>query len=152
MTTFELLVLLLARTCVAEIGFSASVDECVLMIEINDRNAQSKKITLAKQTLNYNQYWMTRYQRKARPWIAYLEGKNKPREWPKHLRWSNHVDKWIEYKESISQYLRNVEAKEIKYICPSAIDYGAPYDKPPNGRKLIRCLNGRTEQKYYARR
>jgi len=145
MTPTQILILLLARTCIAEIGFQGTNQECVLMWQINQRRAEEKNWTLKQQTLNYNQYWTTPSHRKARPWIANLEGKNKPPGWPRNLKWKRHVKKWLEIKKAAKQFV----AGHCKKICLKAIDYGAPYDIPPAGRARIRCLGGKTMQRYY---
>jgi len=119
MTPAQILVLLLARTCIAEIGFQGSTDECVLMWQVNQTNAERKGISLKVQTLNYNQYWVRKSHRKHRPWIAYLEGKDKPKFWSKSLKWKAHVKKWLQIKKEAQKF---VNGYYTKGLCKSAID------------------------------
>jgi len=113
MTPAQILVLILARTCIAEIGFQGGTDECVLMWQVNQKNADRKGISLKAQTLNYNQYWVRKSHRKNRPWIAYLEGKEKPKFWSRSLKWKVHVSKWLRIKKEAQKFLNGYYTKPL---------------------------------------
>jgi hypothetical protein len=151
MTPTQILILLLARTCIAEVGFHVSEKECVLMLQINESNAIRKHWTLKQQTLNYNQYWVTIAHQKARPWIRNLEGKNEPLGWPRNLLWKRHVKKWLSIKEAARKFVYGLRYSVDKHakLCPAAIDYGATTDIPPPNRMRVRCLGEKTKQRYY---
>lgn len=151
MTPAELsLALLLAQTCVAEVGFKSDTMECELMWEINDANAVVRKRSLRAQTKKFNAYWRSAKQRRARPWVGNLRGDlSKPKGWPKHLSWTNHVERWSRYLVSARMFVtyRETWARQ----CPEAMDYGAPHELPDDHEKMkiIKCLSGKTRQWYW---
>ena len=156
------LILLLAQMCVAEIGFQPTADECVLMVEINDRNARGSGIPLADYTRQFNAYWRSERQREQRPWIAGLSlDATQPPGWPKVLRWDTYYrPAWVRYVEAIERYLDRRAAGTYRPICRRANDYGGRCDdnrgacdvpRHPCAR-LVWCLGGNTNQHYWDRR
>ena len=143
--------LLLAMTCVAEVGFHKSTEECQLMWEINERNAEARNRSLKKQTLLFNSYWKSKEQRSRRPWIRYLEGEEEPKHWPKTIRWGVHKRMWIRYVRAARVFLANKHRR--KEICPGALDYGAPqeYPRQASTMKRVWCVDN-TLQWYWALR
>lgn len=150
------LALLIARTCVAEIGFEkdSSVEECELMWAINHDNAMRKKRSLRRQTKLFNSYWKcnkgTRcyYQQRRRPWIKHLEGIQEPRHWPNTMKWSRYRDKWLLYRERALSFV--LEPFGASVYCEGALDYGARGETPRlHTAKKIECLEGQTKQKYW---
>lgn len=140
---------LLAMSCVAEISFQKDPKECVVMWEINQRNAELKNRSLRKQTLLYNAYWRSTPQRARRPWIQHLRGGEEPKHWPKRLKWKFHRHLWLNYVKAAREFLRTVKTR--KPICPSALDYGAPKEYPAEYMERIVCT-GNTLQWYWARK
>lgn len=158
MTGAELnLILILAQTCAAEVGFtdwSEDSDECVLMWEINDRNSKIKKPkrSLATQTKLYNSYWKYSKENRPRPWIAYLnyEG-SKPKYWPKKLKWSNHMYIWLNYLHNAEKFVK--ERRQSTYKpkrCALASEYGGKNERPKGKYVQVNC--GNTKQRYWVRR
>jgi len=142
--------LLLARTCVAEIGFelNATVDECELMWSINFHNALRKKRSLTRQTMLFNSYWKSKTQRRRRPWIQFLDGQTKPKYWPNSIKWSRYMDKWLQYRERALIFV--LRPYDPTRICEGAMDYGARDEMPEMlGIELVKCLSIRTRQNYW---
>ena len=145
--------LLLARTCVAEIGLHerATVQECELMWQVNQRRAKRQNRTISHQTRLFNSFWEMKSQRKRRPYIVNLDGPGKPLEWPSNMRWQRYQSKWLAYRRAAVAFVRNPE--ETDYLCPRAIDYGAPNEIPKMKNMVrIHCLGGNTRQWYWAKR
>ena len=141
----EDLALLLARTCVAEIGFKGDVSECKLMWSINQRNALKKQRSLKRQTKLFNSYWKCKSHQKSRPWIKHLNGYEQPKHWPNTMLWSTFRDKWIEIEIAAIKFVN--ERKE-SFICKDAMDYGAPGESPNmSNTELLNC--GSTRQRYW---
>lgn len=143
------LTILLAQTCVAEISFQKDTTECVLMWEINQRNAELRNRSLRKQTLLYNAYWRSTEQRNRRPWIQHLRGSEEPKGWPKRLHWKYHKHLWLKYVKAANEFLRTIKTR--KAICPGALDYGAPKEYPPDYMEPIACLS-KSNQWFWAKR
>jgi hypothetical protein len=146
MTLAEIsLALLLARTCVAEIGFQEDVTECQLMWSINHRNAIKNGWSTRKQTLRFNGYWKSRKQRRKRPWIQYLKGPWKPPAWGKKMLWEVYKERWLAYERAAMAFVK--DPSSVDYLCPEAVDYGAPHERPRLfGMETIRCLGGMKRQ------
>lgn len=142
------LALLLARTCVAEIGFKGTVEECHLMWRINRDNAIKKKRSIKRQTKLFNSYWKCKTQRRRRPWIKHLEGPEKPKHWPSTMEWSMFRDKWLEYEAAAIAFVAS--QRNAFHGCDDAIDYGAPGEIPAmRNMEQIKCLGGKTRQRYW---
>ena len=145
------LILLLARTCVAEIGFVEDTDECVLMWAINERHATDKGRSIENQTRLFNSYWKVSEHQKRRPYIKHMDGMEKPKGWPKTLDWSNYVHKWAGIRRAAQYFVSNPRVGD--YICPEAYDYGGYGDHPRSpGMVRVKCLGGRTKQRYWGHR
>lgn len=137
--------LLLARTCVAEIGFDGDVSECELMWVVNQQNAFRKQRSLKRQTLLFNSYWKCRAQRSRRPWIKHLKGYKAPKYWPKTMRWENFRDKWILIETAAVKFAFKRRAPTS---CTDAMDYGAVNERPKmGGVEPVDC--GKTLQRYW---
>jgi len=145
----EKVAVLLARTCVAEIGFSGIEDECRLMWSINKDNAMRKGRTIEKQTILFNSYWKSRHQRRLRPWIQYLENEQEPEAWPKKIIWGKYKYKWLAILEAAHAFLQ--ADTTYYYDCKGAVDYGARGETPnmTGGIKPMLCLAGKTRQRYW---
>lgn len=144
----RILALLLARTCVAEIGFKGEIEECHLMWVINLRNAELRNRSLGRQTLRFNAYWKSPKRQKKFPWIKNLTDDNKPKLWPKKLKWSQHKDKWLSFYEAAIAFVTNPKGFDL--LCIEAIDYGSPFDIPDSSNlETVECLGGHTRQKYW---
>jgi len=141
------LILLLSRTCVAEISFQKDTTECELMWSINDR--MRGKRSLYEHTLLFNAYWRSSKQRAQRPWIQELDGDEKPEHWPRYLPWKLHLKFWKKYKAAAARFIKT--RKWRKKICPKAIDYGGPREYPRQDATRIYCLQG-ARQWYWARK
>jgi len=149
--------LLLAQTCVAEIGFYRDTSECVLMWEINQRNAKYRGVSIRKQTKQFNAYWKN--PNKQRPWIQHLnEELKKPEHWPNRAAsWAVHRPIWKSYLSAARTFLHQVSTQTYRNICPRAADYGGKCgdgkhacDKPRmTCAKPLLCLSGRTFQAYW---
>lgn len=143
---------LLGRTCVAEIGFEGQTAECELMWSINQKNAIRRNRSLERQTLKFNSYWKVKEQRKRRPWIKYLGdggAAKMPRRWPSTINWDRYRGKWIEIEKAALGFVHS--NRQRFYDCPQAVDYGAPGESPDMGIvKRIKCLQGKTRQRYWA--
>ncbi|MCP4604513.1 MAG: hypothetical protein GY847_28995 [Proteobacteria bacterium] len=137
--------LMLARTCVAEISFKGTVEECRLMIEVNAHNARDRGRTLKRQTLLFNSFWKVRRQQKKRPWIKYLTGRAPPKYWPRQYRWEVHRDKWMSYLNTAIDFVKNPTGRS----CAGVIDYGAPREIPASNLRRADC--GETLQWYWRR-
>jgi len=150
MTIFELSVaLVLAQTCVAEIGFQGTADECLVMWEVNKRVSALRGRSLLAQTKLYNAYWRSESQRRRRPYVERLgRSGDKPIGWPRKLRWDRYRDRWLLYVRSADLFVSG----KTNELCPQAIDYGAPSEIPKMREKMrrINCLGGRTLQWYWA--
>jgi hypothetical protein len=134
------LALLLARTCVAEIGFQEDVQECKIMWAINDANARTRNRSLTRQTKKFNSYWRSREQRARRPWIKHLTNEERPRHWQKNLQWAMYRTRWLRYLEAAKEYVQN--RKQTRHPCPQAIDYGAPGEIPKGRLVKVKCMDG----------
>lgn len=143
------LYLLLAQTCVAEISFQRDPSECILMWEVNERNARLRNRSLRKQTLLYNSYWKSTEQRNRRPWIQHLKGREQPKHWPERLKWKWHVKMWLRYVKAAREFL-DTKNKRVP-ICPAAYDYGAPREYPGGYMKPVVCLR-KANQWFWARK
>lgn len=134
--------LLLAMTCVAEVGFHQETTECELMWEINYRNSVSRNRSLRKQTLLFNSYWKSTEQRGRRPWIQHLNGTEEPLGWPQTIRWGVHKRMWLKYVRAARAFLAT--KKKRPQICPGAVDYGAPEEYPRKHfmMKRVYCVAG----------
>lgn len=143
------LAILLAQTCVAEVGFNKDPSECILMWEVNERNAKLRNRSLRKQTLLYNAYWRSTPQRNRRPWIQHLKGGEEPKLWNKRLKWKVHRGMWLRYVRTAREFL-NSHKRRIA-LCPGALDYGAPKEYPAHYMERITCLT-KTKQWYWARK
>lgn len=151
-------VLLLAQTCVAEIGFDKDTRECQLMWEINGRNAERSNRTISHQTKLFNAYWKD--PNKRRPWIQYLNAEGqKPHFWPdKAAAWKIHKPLWEAYLEAAKKFQKRFKSKRYRPLCRRADDYGGRCDDSvhacdtPKQRcaKPIWCLNGKTHQAYWS--
>jgi len=148
------LALLLAQTCVAEIGFRDTTDECKLMWQINYDNAGRHRRSVSQQTKLFNGYWgeslQSQRQRAARPWIAHLRDDRQPRHWQRNLSWPAHRERWLRYLEAAKAFVGHGGA--ARHPCPGAMDYGAPGEIPKGPLVRIECLGGDTEQHYWRRR
>lgn len=151
MTPIELsLALLLAQTCVAEIGFMSDTQECELMWEINDANSVTRGRSLRAQTKKFNSYWRSAKQRRSRPWIEHLSTDgSRPKHWPKHLRWDRHRERWKRYLETAKAFVRYRSIWPRS--CLGAIDYGAKHELPKAHQRMrvLDCLGGKTRQRYW---
>lgn len=151
MTIAEMtLALLLARTCVAEIGLndSATVEECQLMWTVNERNAQKHGRSLADQTLKFNSFWKVSDHRARRPYVEHLNGPERPLGWPRSMRWSRYRKKWMSYRNAAILFVKRPQ--DFSLMCSEAVDYGAPGETPKaNYLELTQCLNGATRQRYW---
>lgn len=151
MTIAEItLALLLARTCVAEIGFQeeSSVEECQLMWQVNARNAKRSGRSLTRQTLRFNSFWKVRDRQALRPFIGHLDGPEEPHDWPRALKWTRYRDKWLEYRRAAMAFAKRPQ--DTAHICPEAINYGAPTEVPDaTNQEPVYCLGGKTRQKYW---
>jgi hypothetical protein len=144
----QLLALLLARTCVAEIGFKGEIAECNLMWTINRRNALVRNRSLRKQTLLFNAYWQSPKRQKKYPWIKHLAGTERPRGWSKKLKWAVHRNKWLELRRAALAFVKQPQAFEL--LCVEAVDYGSATDVPDSPNfELVKCLDGNTRQRYW---
>ena len=132
------LAVLLARTCVAEIGFQESSQECTLMWAINEQNALIRGRTLAGQTRKFNAIWRSKKQQQRRPWIKFLTDENKPKHWPKNIRWDSRRNRWLGYLKAATEFV----SKPGVHPCPAAIDYGAPGEIPKSRTVKIKCMDG----------
>lgn len=141
------LILLLARTCVAEISFQKEPTECIIMWEINER-IRGKR-SLYDQTLLFNAYWRSTKQRNSRPWIQELDGDEKPKHWPMYLPWKMHLKFWKKYKKAAARFVRTRRWR--KQSCKKAINYGGPVEWPKQDMIRIYCLQG-ARQWYWARK
>ena len=150
--------LLLAQTCVAEIGFNRKTDECQLMWEINGRNARRSSRTIDEQTMLFNAYWKN--PDKNRPWIQYLNLEaEEPHLWPKNAAtWAVHKKMWQSYLAAAAKFVEKFPTKRYRHICRRADDYGGRCDDgglhacdTPKQKcaKPILCLSGRTHQAYW---
>lgn len=144
----EHLSLLLARTCVAEVGFVGTIQECQLMWSVNNANAVRKNRTLEQQTRSFNRYWRSQKQRDKRPWIQYLTNHKKPQQWC-DAAWSNYRNQWLLILQKAREFLNG--DRKMYYDCPGVSDYGAPSDRPANASKMtkVRCLDGKSLQRYW---
>lgn len=145
----EKLALLLARTCVAEIGFEGEVDECMLMWSINQKNAIKKGRSLKRQTLLFNAYWKSKIQRRRRPWIKYLDYSLPPKYWPKTMSWAMFEDRWFDIWNAAEIFVHS--NRQFFHGCPEAMDYGAPGETPNmRGVEKVKCIEGvKTRQRYW---
>jgi len=144
--------LLLAKTCVAEIGFRKNPQECLVMWEINGDNAKKRGRTIERQTLLFNAYWKIPKKKRKRNWIAGLNRTNdKPALWPKSYDWSKYKNRWNAYVNAADQFENNWVNGSHKRLCPQASDYGAPgIDTPKHAcARVTKCLRGKTAQRYW---
>jgi hypothetical protein len=144
------LALLLARTCVAEIGLheESTVEECQLMWTVNKRNAEMKGRTILAQTLKFNSFWKVKERRALRPFIEHLNGPEKPQGWPNALKWSRYQGKWMRYRNAAILFVKRPQ--DFSLMCSEAVDYGGP-GEVPKAKYLepVQCLGGVTRQKYW---
>ena len=146
--TIDSLALLLGRTCVAEIGFEGTIQECELMWSINQKNAITRNRSLKRQTRLFNSYWKVREQRMRRPWIKFLSGAAQPERWPSTIRWERYQGKWSEVEQAARKFVDS--HRQAFHDCPDAVDYGAPGESPDMGIvEQIKCLGGNTRQRYW---
>lgn len=142
------LALLLARTCVAEIGLQEDVAECELMWTINQRNADIKGRTIEEQTRLYNQYWRSPWLDSTRPYIRHMVGPKKPNYWPRSMSWAKHRYRWLAYLAAAERFVINPDA--YSNLCPGAIDYGAKNEIPDRRDVVpVKGLGRKTKQKYW---
>jgi hypothetical protein len=144
----EELTLLLARTCVAEIGFEGQIAECEIMWSLNQQNAQNRGRSLWKQTRKYNSYWKCPVQRDRRPWIQYLDGYEKPKHW-RMAKWSKFKNKWMDIRSAAEVFVHS--HRQFFHDCRGSVEYGAPGETPKMGYRMTRkrCLGGTTRQRYW---
>jgi hypothetical protein len=102
------IVLLLAISCVAEVGFTENVDECRLMFHINLDRASKSGRSLSSQVKRYNSAF--KRPSASRPYLMHLKlDGSQPLHWPqKDLRWERYQGRW----EAI------VRAAESFYVNP----------------------------------
>ena len=149
-------VVTMSRMCVAEIGFIGTVEECILMWQINMENVirypGSPQKMLIKQIKRFNSYFTHPKRRLQRPWIAELLDDTKPESWPINARWSYCKRKWLKYLEAARQFLNSTYMGVT--MCPGAIDYGSQRDVPGDveNKEVIKCLDGETLQRYWRRK
>lgn len=140
------LILLLAQTCVAEIGFRDNAAECVVMWAVNQRRADIREKELGPYTQEFNAYWDSPKQRLSRPWIQHLNHwGTQPEHWESGA-WSTYRRRWAVYLDTATAWLSNQTDP-----CPRAGNYGGtPNDGkgaddpiPCNGyARRVRCLPG----------
>lgn len=153
------LILLLAQTCASEISIHPSTQECVVMWEVNYRNAKRSGITLAAHTKKFNAYW--RNPNNGRRWVQYLNHEAaEPRYWPKHIKWQHYRANWQRYLLRARKFVNDVNAGRHTALCPAAEDYGGrcddagvaacdPLHKTVSCAMLTRCLDNLTLQWYW---
>jgi hypothetical protein len=144
--------LLLAQTCVAEIGFQRGAGECLIMWEINARNASIRGRSLEAQTLKFNAIWRVPRQMLRRPWIRDLDRTDQaPASWPKRWRWASFSASWIEYLEASDRFLELWGAGRWRFVCSSARDYGSPgSDRPAAECAQPVICHPRQRQQYWS--
>ena len=146
----EALVLLLAQTCVAEIGLQPDPAECVVMWEVNARTAGRRKISIQKQTRAFNSYW--KIEHKARAWVEQLTlVGDEPALWPSDAGWERLAPRWLAVVARARRFVDEYPRGAHKAVCAGADTYGGtPGDgvgaddaAPCGGRALrITCLPG----------
>lgn len=143
------LLLLLGITCAAEINIQASPEECLIMIAINQRNADRRGIDLYDHTLEFNSVWKKGGSR-SRPWLLGLrENGNMPKGWTSTPEvWETRFKpRWLGYLTAIARFLATPPAPRY---CPKADDYGGTPDdgigaddkKPCFLAKRVECMPG----------
>ncbi len=143
------LILLLAQTCVAEIDLQDKPVECVVMWEINARNADRRGRTLAEQTRAFNAYWKNTHN--GRRWIAELDTAPEPPEhWPSRRNWERERPKWDQYLEAAERFVIERFKGTYTPVCRAANSYGGipddgkhADDPAPCARaERVSCLEG----------
>ncbi len=146
------LVLLLAQTCVAEIGFPERTTECVAMWEINARTAARRGVDIVEQTHAFNAYWRSEARRVRRPWVQELtlEGAAPP-TWPRAAAsWASHRVRWLRIVARAERFVTAYPEGRHRSVCAGADDYGGTPDDgkgaddaPPCPQALrIWCIPG----------
>jgi hypothetical protein len=152
----------LAQTCVSEISFQPDPQECIVMWEVNYRNARRSGIDLETFTRKFNAYWKN--PNRSRPWIQHLNAEaTEPHLWPKSTNWQAKRRSWQRYLRAAQKFLDAVRSGRHVSLCPSADDYGGRCDD--NGKAacdplskrlkcvtLAHCLGNRTLQQYWSRK
>lgn len=115
----QALILLLAQTCVAEIDFQETADECVVMWQINARTAERRGVSLQFQTRRYNAYWRVPHTTKA--WVGRLKADgSQPEGWPADRSWLRAQPNWTRYLTKAERFLQG----ELAVVSCGADSYG----------------------------
>lgn len=142
--------LLLAQMCVSEISFQPDSEECLLMVEVNQRNADRRGITLERQTKSFNAIFDPRTHVR-RAWIFNLNHYGTmPTGWNGTIHsWNYRKPMFLNYLNSIKRWLKRQEEGLGKPMCYQAEDYGGNMDKLGDCAVRVNCLRGHTLQTYY---
>lgn len=145
------LVLLLAQMCVSEVSFQNKSDECILMVEINQRNADRRKISLEQQTLEFNAIFDPRTDVK-RAWIFGLNHYGTmPDGWHGSIAsWNYYRPRYMNYLSSIRRWLEREEQGINSPIARHANDYGGSMDNMNRCAIRIFPFKGKGLQRYWS--
>ena len=128
----------LARSCIGEAGWDASqgeAPECAALFHIYHKRTQWSPYTIDQVVRKYSA--ATKW-RKGRhnPWIMHMNRDcEKPRKWPRALRWENYQTRCAQAFNLAEAFL----AGDVPDPLPNADHYGSPIDHhrvPPTWRRL----------------
>lgn len=149
------IILLLARMCVAEAGFTENLVECELMWHVMD----NKPGELRTNIVSYNTWFKSAKAQAARPYIANLHDAGRwgrPVGLPSDWSWKHLGPKWVAILEAAEEFYLT----QPPHPCPAANHYGGRLngkhadDKPPHCWVRVWCGRPKSffEQAYWRSR
>jgi hypothetical protein len=155
--TPDLLALLLAQMCVAELSLPAPTGECLIQWHAQDDLAEQAERSLEAQVRAYtpifkrkrNGEWLKNGERRA--WIrALTPTAAEPEHWPANASWAAVAPAWLAVYEAAQAFL----AGKTLSPCPEAEHYGGRCDDDrgacdPPRECMARVDCGETSQAYW---
>lgn len=142
----ELAALFLARSCVAEAGFSSAVTgECGAIAYVYARRFHQMR--RAGRYMAFGRvvwHYSAPLRLNRRPWVSDLRDEERPRGMPRMWPWENLLPKWLGMKRFVQQWARG----EVENPCPGANHFGSVQDGAPSDWRRIRC-NIRTRNRFW---
>ena len=119
-----ILSLMLARVCVSEGGWNGH-DECVVIVNALQAQADQRGISLRRQICAYAPNSCNQERQDRRKWIAHLspERRRPPPGWPRGMRWE---PRRAQFAAMMVVAYRALQG-EISNPCPGALHWGAPW-------------------------
>lgn len=139
----------LARSCVAEAGFSSGVNgECAAIAYVYARRFHEMRragryMTYSRVVWNYS----APLRLNRRPWVNQLDGDERPARMPRMWPWDVLLPRWNRVKDMVQRWAVGA----IENPCPGANHFGSVQDGAPASWRSIRC-NRRMRNRFWRSR